>query len=121
LHGYGAGAALAWKILIAAINDIPQPKALLSCGPMAPPLGIESRHERGRWKNNRAENSHEPTRRRERKMQSFNSPGSAQKFLSTHAAVYNTFNVQRRLTSARMRRTFRNIAMNTWRDAVAVA
>src|SRR6476646_2348360 len=46
-------------------------------------LGIERRHERGRWKNNRAENSHQPTRRRERKMQRFKSPGSAQKFLST--------------------------------------
>ena len=38
-------------------------------------LGIERRHERGRWKNNRAENSHQPTRRRERKMQRFKSPG----------------------------------------------
>ena len=34
-------------------------------------LGIERRHERGRWKNNRVENSHQPTRRRERKMQRF--------------------------------------------------
>jgi len=34
-------------------------------------LGIERRHDRGRWKNNRAENSHQPTRRRERKMQRF--------------------------------------------------
>ena len=38
-------------------------------------LRIERRHERGRWKNNRAENSHQPTRRRERKMQRFKSPG----------------------------------------------
>jgi len=94
---------------------------LRSYGAAAHNLGIESRHERGRWKNNRAENSHQPTRRRERKMQSFKSPGSAQKFLSTHAAVYNTFNVQRHLTSTRTRRTFRDVAMNTWREAVAAA
>ena len=43
-------------------------------------LGLESRHERRRGKNNRAENSHQPTRRRERKMQRFKSPGSAQRF-----------------------------------------
>jgi len=84
-------------------------------------LGIESRHERGRWKNNRAENSHQPTRRRERKMQRFKSPGSAQKFLSTHAAVYNTFNVQRHLTSAQTHQSFRAAAMSTWREAVMAA
>jgi putative transposase len=84
-------------------------------------LGIAKRHERGRWRNNRAENSHQPTRRRERMMQRFKSPGSAQKFLSTHAAAYNTFNVQRHLISARTHRVFRAAAMNAWREAVAVA
>jgi putative transposase len=84
-------------------------------------LGIEGRHERGRWKNNRAENSHQPTRRRERKMQRFKSAGSAQRFLSSHAAVYNTFNVQRHLTSAQTHRTLRAAAMDTWRTAVAAA
>jgi transposase-like protein len=54
-------------------------------------------------------------------MQRFRSPGSAQKFLSTHAAVYNTFNVQRHLTSAQTHRTFRAAALNTWREAVATA
>jgi transposase-like protein len=62
-------------------------------------LGISARHERGRWKNSRVENSHQPIRRRERKMQRFKSSGSAQRFLSAHAAVFNTFNVQRHLTS----------------------
>jgi transposase-like protein len=54
-------------------------------------------------------------------MQRFKSPGSAQKFLSTHAAFYNNFNVQPHLTSARTHRTLRAAAMNTWREAVAAA
>ena len=47
---------------------------LRSYGAAVRELAIERRHERGRWKNNRAENSHQPTRRRERKMQRFKSP-----------------------------------------------
>ena len=94
---------------------------LRSYGAAAHDLGIENHHERGRWRNNRAENSHQPTRRRERKMQGFKSPGSAQKVLSSHAAVYNTFNVQRHLTSAQTHRAFRASAMNAWRTAVAAA
>jgi transposase-like protein len=84
-------------------------------------LGIESRHGRGRWENNRAENSHQQTRQRERKMRRFKSARSAQKFLSSHAAVHNTFNVQSHLTSAQTHRTLRAAAMNTWREAVAAA
>src|SRR5271166_168391 len=84
-------------------------------------LGLMSRHERGRWSNNRAENSHQPTRRRERKMQGFKSAGSAQRFLSAHAAVQNAFYVERHLTSARTHRAFRAAAMDTWRAAVAIA
>jgi putative transposase len=94
---------------------------LRSYGAAARDLGIESRHERGRWKNNRAENSHQPTRRRERKMHRFKSAGSAQRFLSTHAAVYNTFNVQRHLTSAQTHRTLRAAAISTWWEATAAA
>jgi putative transposase len=45
----------------------------------------------------------------------------AQKFLSTHAAVYNTFNVQRHLTSTQTHRVLRAAAMTTWREAVAAA
>jgi putative transposase len=50
-------------------------------------IGLSARHHQGLRANNRAENSHQPTRRRERKMQRFRSPGSAQRFLSIHAAV----------------------------------
>ena len=82
-------------------------------------LSIDHLHDRGRWKNNRAENSHQPTRRRERKMQRFKSAGSAQRFLSTPAAVYNTCNAQRHLTSAQFHRVLRAAAMTTWREAVA--
>jgi hypothetical protein len=46
---------------------------------------------------------------------------SAQRFLSTHAATYNTFNVQRHLTSARTHRAFRASAMQTWDEVVAAA
>jgi putative transposase len=84
---------------------------LRSYAPAARDLGIEHLHERGRWRNTRAENSHRPTRRGERKMQRFKSAGSAQSFLSAHAAVYNTFhfplstfNVQCHLTSAQTHR-----------------
>jgi putative transposase len=94
---------------------------LRSYAPAARDLGIEHLHERGRWRNNRAENSHQPTRRRERKMQRFKSGGSAQRFLSAHAAVYNTFNVQRHLTSAQSHRVLRAAAMTTWREVVAAA
>ena len=94
---------------------------LRSCSAAVRDLRIESRHERGRWKNNRVENSHQPTRRRERKMQRFKSAGSAQKFLSIHAAVYNTFNVQRHLAAAQTHRALRAVAMSTWREAVAAA
>src|SRR5712691_3281840 len=62
-------------------------------------IGLTAEHDRGLRANNRAENSHQPIRRRERKLQRFKSPGSVQRFLSSHAAVHNTFNVQRHLIS----------------------
>ena len=84
-------------------------------------LGVARRHDTGRWKNNRAENSHQPLRQRERRMKRFKSPGSAQRFLSIHTAFYNVFNIQRHLTSRRTLRVFRDQAMLTWRQATVAA
>ena len=84
-------------------------------------LGLSARHEQGLRKNNRAENSHQVVRRRERKLQRFKSAGSAQRVLSAHAAVYNTFNVQRHLVSRRTLRIFRAEAAKAWQIATAAA
>jgi hypothetical protein len=70
-------------------------------------LRLSARQEQGLRKNTRAENSHQPVRRRERKQQRFKSAGSAQRFLSTHAAVHNTFSLQRHLVSRRTLRLSR--------------
>ncbi len=84
-------------------------------------FGLAARHEQGLRRNNRAENSHQVVRRRERKMQRFKSAGSAQRFLSSHAAVHNTFDVQRHLVSRRSLRVLRAEASDQWRCATAAA
>ncbi len=94
---------------------------LRSYGAAFAEIGLTARHEQGLRKNNRAEVSHQPVRRRERKMQRFKSPGSAQRFASMHAAAYNTFNVQRHLISRRTLRTFRAEAIAQWHAATAAA
>jgi putative transposase len=81
-------------------------------------LRMDGRHVTGGRCNNRAENSHLPVRQRERRMQRFKSPGSAQRFLSTHAAIYNIFYTQRHLVSRRTLREFRTAAMEEWRAVV---
>jgi transposase-like protein len=82
-------------------------------------LHLTCHHDQRLRKNNRAENSHQVVRRRERKMQRFKSAASAQRFLSMHAAVHNTFNYQRHLISRSTLRIFRADAAAQWLDAVA--
>jgi transposase-like protein len=94
---------------------------LRSYGAAFAELGLTARHEQGLRQNNRAEVSHQPVRHRERKMQRFKSPGSAQRFVSMHAAAYNAFNVQRHLISRRTLRAFRAEAMAQWHAATAAA
>jgi putative transposase len=92
---------------------------LRSYGAALREIGFSGSHEQGLRANNRAENSHQPLRRRERKMQGFKSAKSAQRFVSIHAAVYNTFNVQRHLVSRPVHRQFRTAAHKAWSDAIA--
>jgi len=84
-------------------------------------LGLSRYHDFGGRKNNRVENSHQPVRRRERKMQRFKSAGSAQLFLSVHSSIYNHFNIQRHLISRNTLRRFRDAATTVWCDVVRAA
>jgi len=84
-------------------------------------IGLARHHEQGLRKNNRAENSHQVVRGRERRMQRFKSARSAQRFLSVHSAVYNNFNLQRHLVSRSTLRIFRAEATAQWYKATAAA
>jgi putative transposase len=94
---------------------------LKSYGSALTELGLQERHRPGRLReNNRTENSHLPIRRRERKMLGFKFPPSAQRFLTTHAGVYNTVNTERHLISRKTLRVFRADAYAAWAAATAM-
>jgi putative transposase len=103
------------------VPDVFVTDKLPSYGAALGDLGMDGRHVTGGRSDNRAENSHLPVRQRERRMQRFKSPGSAQRILSIHAAIYNTFYTQRHLISRHSLRRFRTEAMEQWRAVVAAA
>jgi putative transposase len=82
-------------------------------------LGNLDRQEMGRWKNNRAENSHLPFRRRERAMLRFRQMKTLQKFASVHANVHNHFNSERHLIDRATYKTLRSAALAEWRGVMA--
>tara|TARA_B110000879_G_scaffold44277_1_gene62641 strand:+ start:2616 stop:3299 length:684 start_codon:yes stop_codon:yes gene_type:complete len=79
----------------------------------------ETIHSTEQYENNRAEQSHEATRVRERGMRKFKSVRQAQRFLGTHAAVSNLFNLGRHLVRAQHYRDLRMSAFAEWERAVA--
>ena len=78
-------------------------------------IGAVDRHEVGRRLNNRAENSHQPFRRRERAMQRFRSLKTLQKFSSVHLQVQNQFNEERHLVTRQDYKQRRSAALAEWR------
>ena len=82
-------------------------------------IGAADRHEVGGRLNNRAENSHQPFRRRERAMQRFRSMKTLQKFSSVHAQVHNQFNQERHLVTRQVYKQRRLIALTEWRALAA--
>jgi putative transposase len=78
------------------------------------------RHRTSRYLNKRAENSHRPTRRRERQMQRFKSSDQAQDFLSAHSMIYGHFRPRRHLMTAAGYRRTRAKAFRVWRQETCV-
>jgi putative transposase len=81
--------------------------------------GVE--HRRHKRLNNRAENSHQPTRRRERQMKRFKSAGQAQRFLSAHDQINNLFPLYREHVSATDHRAAWTRAFELWGEVSGVA
>jgi putative transposase len=76
----------------------------------------KAEHRQSRYLNNRAENSHRPTRRRERQMQRVKSPEQANNFLSAHAFIYGHFHPRRHLLVASAYRALRTEAFGVWKQ-----
>ena len=82
-------------------------------------LGNPGRQECRRWLNNRAENSHQPFRRREGAMARFRDIKTLQKFAAVHASIHNHFNHQRHLTRRDVFKQHRTAALAEWRQLAA--
>ena len=82
-------------------------------------LGCAQRQEVGRWLNNRAENSHQPFRRRERAIHCFRKDETLQKFVSVQSQIQNHFNGERHLVNRQRYRVFRSAALAEWRSLAA--
>ena len=118
-----AAKRLLWKLLKKQCRPprVPVTDKLVSYGAAKKKVmpGVEHRQHKGL--NNRAENSHQPTRKRERQMERFKSARQAQRFLSAHDRVNNLFHLRRHRLSAAQYRAARTRAYRTWAEVTGVA
>ena len=117
--------AAALKLLKRIMKKYGSPRSIVTDGLRAysaamNEIGVAAeRHEVGGRLNNRAENSHQPFRRRERAMQRFRSLKTLQKFSSVHAQVHNQFNQERHLVTRQVYKQRRSAALAEWRALAA--
>ena len=114
----------ALKFLRRAMKRYRRPRSIVtdrlrSYGAVMKIMGIAERQDCGRWLNNRAENSHQPFRRRERAMAKFRNIMTLQKFAAIHASVHNHFNQDRHLNRRDIFKQNRSAAMAEWRELAA--
>jgi putative transposase len=116
-----AAAERFFRRLLRSSNTVPHTVVtdrLRSYSAALPRVLSKVKHQRGHWLNNRAENSHQPSRERERRMRRFKSPEQAQQFLSIYSTVSSHFRPRRhRLTAARYR-SIRRQRFQQWNTAV---
>jgi len=116
--------AAALKLLKRVMKKYARPKIIVTDGLRAysaamNEIGVADRQKVGPRLNNRAENSHQPFRRRERAMQRFRSKKTLQKFSSVHAQVHNHFNQERHLVTRQVYKQRRLAALAEWRTLAA--
>jgi putative transposase len=114
----------ALKFLKRAMKRYGRPKAIVtdrlrSYAAALRVIGISERQECGHWLNNRAENSHQPFRRREGAMAKFRDVKTLQKFAAVHASIHNHFNQDRHLNRRDIFRQNRSAALAEWRQLAA--
>ena len=114
----------ALKFLKRAMKRYGRPRAIVtdrlgSYGAAMKVIGNSGRQVCGRWLNNRAENSHQPFRRREGAMAKFRDVKTLQKFASAHASIHNHFNQERHLYSRQIFKQNRAAALAEWRQLAA--
>ena len=114
----------ALKFLKRAMKRYGRPEVIVtdrlrSYGAAMKEIGVEDRRLCGRWLNNRAENSHQPFRRREGAMAKFRDIKTLQKFAAAHASIHNHFNQDRHLYNRENFKLNRSAALAEWRRLVA--